>query len=213
MFGSTTRSFVSFFTVGRWRFNTGETSRRPVRSSERLSILQIQESSLRFPLGSWKDIQFRQSATTLVIRCPVGLLSLKNMMVTLGRSEMSTRTTSRQHGLILPSSLRCPVGFVSIRRAAKRRGSTQKRHPCRCLELGTLTLASTPGPSLSSDRPSRQRSRLLNAGGLSQRQTWASRFSSAPALRLRPTVEPSLIHAAVDCSRPWRTWTEVHVDM
>ena len=61
------------------------------------------------------------------------------------------------------------------------------------------------GPSLSSDRLSRQRSRQLNAGGLSQRQTWASRFSCAPALRLRPTVKPSLIHAAVDCSRPWRT--------
>src|SRR3982750_2676771 len=58
---------------------------------------------------------------------------------------------------------------------------------------------------ISSDRLSRQRSRLLNAGGLSQRQTWASRFSSALALRLRPTVEPSLIHAAVNFSRPWRT--------
>ncbi len=55
------------------------------------------------------------------------------------------------------------------------------------------------------DRLSRHGYRLLNAGGLSQRQTWASRFSSALALRLRPTVEPSLIHAAVDFSRPWRT--------
>ena len=60
------------------------------------------------------------------------------------------------------------------------------------------------GPSLSCDRLSRHKSRLLNAG-VSASDRLGIPICSALALRLRPIVEPSFSHATVNFSRPWGT--------
>jgi RHS repeat-associated protein len=70
--------------------------------------------------------------------------------------------------------------------------------------FGARYFSGAQGRFTSPDPPLLDQSRLLNAGELSQRQTWASRFSSALAPCLRPHGRAVLIPRRRCFPEPWK---------